>query len=283
MALPTRTLGSTGQSVTALGLGGVCWNLIDDAADAVVVVHRAIDLGITYLDTASGYKDCERKMGLALKERDRDGLFVAAKCIKRSGDDLKREIAQSFEHLGVEAIDLLQLHAIDQDEALLGEVLRPDGALRVIEEYREAGKIRFVGLTGHTHPANFVRMIGEYDFDTVLNPLGPVNRMWNDFSSTTIPAARGKGMGIIGMKVMAYGQVPAEFRARFVHFTLGQDIDVALIGMDTCEQVEEHVRTVEALASLSADEERLVLDTAAEVAAGDKKTLFWLPEVRAAS
>jgi aryl-alcohol dehydrogenase-like predicted oxidoreductase len=282
MALPKRTLGKTGATVTALGLGGVCWNLLDNDAEAVKIVHRAIDLGITYLDTASGYKDSERKLGLALKERDRDGLFVATKCIKRSGDDVKQEIAQSFEDLGVETIDLIQLHAVDQQEGLLTDTLKTDGALRVIEEYQKAGKIRFVGLTGHTYPANFVQMIGEYDFDTVLNPMGAPNRVWNDFSSTTIPAARSKGMGIIGMKIMAYGQIPAEHRALFMHYSMGLDIDVAIIGMDTVAQVEENVRIAEAFEPLTAEQGRLVIDQAMVVAAGDKKKLFWLPEVRPA-
>lgn len=283
MALPTRTLGKTGQTVTVLGLGGVCWNLLDDDAEAIKIVHRAIDLGITYLDTASGYKDCERKMGLALKGRDRDRLYVTAKCIKRSGDDVKHEIAKTFEDLGVETIDLMQLHAIDQHEGLLTDTLKSDGALRVIEEYQKAGKIRHVGLTGHTFPANFVQMIGEYDFDTVLNPMGAPNSVWNDFSSTTIPAARAKGMGIIGMKVMAYGQIPAEHRGLFLHYSMGLDIDVAIVGMDTIEQVEENVRLAEAFAPLTSEQERLVLDEAMTVAAGDKKKLFWLPEARAAS
>jgi predicted aldo/keto reductase-like oxidoreductase len=217
-----------------------------------------------------------------LKDRDRDGLFVASKCIKRSGDDVKQEIAQSFEDLGVETIDLIQLHAVDQQEGLLIDTLKTDGALRVIEEYQKAGKIRFVGLTGHTYPANFVQMIGEYDFDTVLNPMGAPNRVWNDFSSTTIPAARAKGMGIIGMKVLAYGQIPAEHRALFMHYSMGLDIDVAIIGMDTVAQVEENVRIAEAFQPLTAQQERLVIDEAMLVAAGDKKKLFWLPEVRAA-
>jgi len=282
MPIPIRTLGKTGQTVSALGLGGVCWNLLDDDAEAIRIVHRAIDLGITYLDTASGYKDCERKLGLALKERDQDSLFVTAKCIKRSGDDVKQEIAKTFEDLGVETIDLMQLHAIDQQEGLLTDALKADGALRVIEEYQQAGKIRFVGLTGHTFPANLVQMIGEYDFDTVLNPMGAPNRVWNDFSTTTIPAARGKGMGIIGMKVMAYGQIPAEHRGLFLHYSMGLDIDVAIVGMDTIEQVEENVRLAEAFAPLSSEDERLLLDEAMKVAAGDKKTLFWLPEARAA-
>lgn len=281
MPLPTRTLGRTGETVTALGLGGVCWNLADDDDAAVAVVHRAIDLGVTYLDTASKYNQSERRLGLALKDRDRDGLFLATKCLERSGGAVRQEIAASFEHLGVEQIDLMQLHAIDEAGGL-EEVLRPDGALRVIEEYRRDGRVRFVGLTGHTHPAAFVGMIGEYDFDTVLNPLGAANRVWNDFSSTTIPAARARGMGIMAMKVMAYGQVPAEDRGLFLRYAMGLDLDVAVVGMDTVEQVEENVALAEAYTPLSPAEESRLFDVAGQVAAGDKGKLFWLPETRAA-
>ena len=161
-------------------------------------------------------------------------------------------------------------------------MLRPDGALRVIEEYRRDGRIRFVGLTGHTHPAAFVGMIGEYDFDTVLNPLGAANRVWNDFSSTTIPAARARGMGIMAMKVMAYGQVPAEDRGLFLRYAMGLDLDVAVVGMDTVAQVEENVALAEAYTPLSPAEESRLFDIAGQVAAGDKGKLFWLPETRAA-
>jgi len=268
--------------VTALGLGGVCWNLVAEDREAVGVVHRAIDLGITYLDTASGYKDSERRLGLALRDRDRDRLFVATKCVKRSGDEVKREIAESFERLQLEVIDLIQLHAIDQDETL-SEVLGKDGALRVIEEYREAGRIRFVGLTGHTFPAEFTRMIQEHDFDTLLNPIGAVNRVWNDFSQTSLAAARARGMGAIGMKVMVYGQVPFEDRSLYLRYVLNQGVDVALVGMDTVEQVEENVRIAEDFAPLSAEEERELLDKALALVPRVKEELWWLPEERVAS
>lgn len=279
MAIPKRVLGKTGVEVTALGLGGVCWNLVDDDADAVEIVHRAIDLGITYIDTASGYKESERRLGLALKDRDRDSLFIATKVIKRSGDEARQEVAESFERLQVDVIDLMQLHAIDQ-EGSPDDVLRDDGMLRVIEEYREAGKIRFVGMSGHTHPQPFVEMMHRYPFDAVLNAMGPVNRVWNDFSQITVPPARERGMGVIAMKVMAYGQVPAEYRSLFIRYTLGQPIDVAIVGMDTVEQVEENVAAVDDFVPLSAEEEKRVLDKALEIAHGDKKTLWFLPEER---
>lgn len=282
MGIPRRVLGRTGVEVSALGLGGVCWNLVEKDREAVAVVHRAIDSGITYLDTASGYKESERRLGLALQDRDRDRLFVATKCLKRSGDELKREIAESFARLQVEVIDLMQLHAIDQDNTL-AEVLKPDGALRVIEEYRQAGKIRFVGLTGHTYPVHFMRMIQEYEFDAILNPIGPVNREWNDFSQTSLAAARRLGMGTIGMKAMAYGQVPPEDRSLYLRFALSQPIDVVLVGMDTIAQVEENVRIAESFSPLSPEEERRVREQALTLVSKAKKELWWLPAQAATS
>ncbi|MGB1719351.1 MAG: hypothetical protein ACPHO6_14385, partial [Candidatus Latescibacterota bacterium] len=171
--------------------------------------------------------------------------------------------------------------AIDEEENL-DEVLGPDGALRVIEAYRAAGKIRFVGLTGHTAPAQFQRMVGEYDFDTILNPAGPVNVVWNDFVSTSIAAARQRGMGVIGMKVMAVGQVPATDRALHLRYAMSQS-DVAIVGMDTVEHVEDHVRVAEHYAPLDADEERTVMARALELVPAVKKKLWWLPEQRVAS
>jgi len=282
MAIPKRILGKTGIEVSALGLGGVCWNLLDEDKGAVAVVLRAIDRGITYLDTASSYKQSERRLGLALMERDRSKLFVTTKCIKRSGDEVKREIEESFERLQLETIDLMQLHAIDEEENL-DEVLGSDGALRVIEEYQAAGKIRFVGLTGHTAPAQFERMLGEYDFDTVLNPAGPVNRVWNDFIGTSMAAARRLGMGVVAMKVMAYGQVPPEDRPDYLRYTMGQDVDVAIVGMDTVEQVEENVRVAEAFAPLETQQERALLERALALVPEARKDLWWLPQERIAS
>jgi predicted aldo/keto reductase-like oxidoreductase len=175
----------------------------------------------------------------------------------------------------------MQVHAIDQ-ERTLDEVLRPDGALRVIEQYRRAGSIRFVGLTGHTHPEMFAKMIGEYDFDTVLNPLGPINRVWNDFTPN-IAAARARNMGVIAMKVMAAGKAPAADRSLYLRYALTPPVDVAIVGMDSIAQVEENVRVAENFAPLSALEERQVLDRALGFIPQAKKDLWWLPEQRIAS
>ena len=97
--------------------------------------------------------------------------------------------------------------------------------------------------------------MGEYDFATILNPMGAVNRMWNDFSKITLPAARSRGMGVVGMKVMAYGQVPADERSSFLRYSMSLPLNVAIVGMDTVEQVEENVRVAESFVPLSPQEE----------------------------
>ena len=164
----------------------------------------------------------------------------------------------------------------------IGPVLKADGMLRLIEEYRKAGKIRFVGLTGHTHPANFTRMIGEYEFDTILNPVGAMNRVWNDFTQTSLAAARAKGMGTIGMKVMAYGQVPPEDKALYLRYAMSQAIDVAIVGMDTIAQVEENAGVADGFAPLTEEEERELLERALALVPTIQKELWWLPEQRVA-
>jgi uncharacterized protein len=279
MPIPKRTLGKTGVEVSALGLGGVCWCLAETDRAAVDVVHRAVDRGITYIDTASTYKDSELRLGLALQERDRNALFIATKLIKRRGDEARRELEQSFARLRLEVIDLVQLHAVDQDESL-EQVLAPDGMLRLVEQYRAAGKIRFVGLSGHTRPAQFVRLIGQYDFDTILNPAGPVNTVWNDFTRTSLAAARARGMGTVGMKVMAYGRVPPADRAAYIRYAMSRNVDVAIVGMDTVEQVEENVAAAEAYAPLDPEEERALLERALALVLEEGQQLWWLPAER---
>ncbi len=279
MPIPKRVLGRTGVEVTALGLGGVCWNLATDQAAAIEVVHRAIDRGITYIDTASSYKDSERLLGLALAERDRRNLFIATKCVKRRGDEARRELDESFARLRLDVIDLVQLHALDQEESL-ADVLAPDGMLRLIEAYRAAGHIRFVGLTGHARPARCVQFMQEYAFDTILNPCGPVNAVWNDFTRSSLPAARARGMGVIGMKVMAYGQVPAADRAAYLRYAMSRDVDVAIVGMDTVAQVEENVAVAEAGVAPGPEEERQLLQRALALVSQQRPQLWWLPEER---
>jgi len=147
-ALPTRPLGRTGFDVTILSLGGVTYNLLDDAA-AAAVVHRALDLGINYIDTAHVYKESERKIGPVLAER-RDEVFIATKSTARDAATMTEQIEASFQRLQTDRIDLMQIHDLHTDQQI-DEITGPGGALEAIEAFRRNGSIRFVGVTGHRY------------------------------------------------------------------------------------------------------------------------------------
>jgi hypothetical protein len=239
--LPKRPLGRTGHEVTIVSLGGVKYNQRSEA-HAVEVVNRALDLGINYIDTAHSYSDSERKIGLVLKDR-RDEVFLATKSTQRGRDGMRREIEQSFERLQTDRLDLVQVHDLHTEEQL-AQVTGPDGALRAIEEYRDAGSVRFIGVTGHRYPELLAKALREYPFDTILVSLGAMQAAVRPFYDTVMPAARERGVGVVGMKVMAHGWFgEAGLAADALRFVMGSDgVATALVGVDDVEQLEQNVR-----------------------------------------
>ena len=259
--LPTRTLGRTGREVSILGLGGVTYNFLDDAA-AAAVVHRAIDLGVNYIDTAYGYKDSERKIGPVLAER-RDEVYIATKTIQRGYDEASREIDESFKRLQTDHIDCLQIHDL-HSEADLKTIMASDGALKAIEQRKDAGLISYVGVTSHVDPDALAMALRAYPFDTLLTSLGAVHEAVRPFYDTLIPLANELGVGVIAMKVFAYGFLKHR-TADALRFTLGMDgVATSIVGVDNMEQLEANVAAAKAFTPLSDDERADLLRDAAE-------------------
>lgn len=253
--LPTRPLGRTGFRPTILALGGVKYNKRRDA-HAAEVVHRALDLGINYIDTAHTYEGSERKIGLVMAER-RDEVFLATKSLKRDRDGMAAEIEQSLERLQTDRLDCVQIHDLANEEQL-GQVTGKDGALRAIEEFREDGTVRFVGVTGHRNPQILVKALEVYPFDVLLVALGAMQAAVRPFYEHVVPVAWEKGVGVVGMKVMAHGWFGevglAEDALRFV---LGlPDVTTALVGVDDVPQLEANVRVAREGNPLTEGEER---------------------------
>lgn len=257
--LPKRPLGRTGYDVTIVSLGGVKYNQRSEA-HAVEVVNRAIDLGINYIDTAHGYSDSERKIGLVLKDR-RDEVFLATKSTRRDRDGMRREIEQSFERLQTDRLDLVQIHDLHTEEQL-AQVTGPDGALRTIEEYREAGSVRFIGVTGHRYPGLLAKALREYPFDTILVSLGAMQAAVRPFYDTVMPVARERGVGVVGMKVMAHGWFgEAGLAEDALRFVMGRDgVATALVGVDDVEQLEQNVRVARENRPLTDAEQQSLLE-----------------------
>ncbi|MBN2584012.1 MAG: aldo/keto reductase [Planctomycetes bacterium] len=260
--LPTRPLGRTGFDVTVLALGGVTYNLLPDA-EAAAVVQRAIDLGINYIDTAHSYKESEQKIGQVMPER-RDEVFLATKSTSRDYDSMAADIEESLRRLRTDRLDCVQLHDF-KDEEDLRAVLSPDGALKAIEKFRAGGTVRFVGITGHRDPAILAKAMGEYAFDTVLCALGAVHAAVRPFHPTILAAAQARGVGVLGMKVMAYAFLKdhAENALRYVMGLPG--VATAVVGMDDLAQLEANVAVARACRPLAADEQAELLAEARRI------------------
>jgi aryl-alcohol dehydrogenase-like predicted oxidoreductase len=261
-SLPKRPLGKTGYDVSVLALGGVKYNFLPDA-EAAALVNRAIDLGINYIDTANGYKDSERKIGLVLRDR-RSEVYLATKSMARDRDGMARDMEESLRRLQTDHIDCVQIHDL-AGEADLAAVTAPDGALKAIESFRAAGTVRFVGLTGHKNPDVLAKGMKEYPFDTVLCAMGALHEAARPFQKTVLPVARQRGVGVLGMKVLAYAFL-AEHAEKALRFVLGTEgIAAAVVGAETAEHIEFNARVARALGPLSDAERAELIAQAGEI------------------
>lgn len=244
--MPRRKLGRTGWEASLLTLGGVKWDTRLTEAEAIALVHRAIELGVNTFDTAAAYSNgqSERRLGKALAGR-RDEVWIDTKTGKRDAGEARRQIDESLDHLATDRIDLLFVHALDDDEDCR-RVLAPNSVLKTIEEYQRAGHVRFVGVSGHWYKHNMKRILEAYPFDAALMPAGLANVAYDyDFMSEVAPVARARGAAVMGMKVFAAGRVQhAASVEPYLRYSLNQPIDTAVIGCDSIAQLEQTVRIV---------------------------------------
>jgi predicted aldo/keto reductase-like oxidoreductase len=172
-------------------------------AEAVAVIHRALDQGVNYCDTAPAYEGSLDYYGAALGERRRD-VFLASKTHDRTRDGSLRLLDASLKRLRTDHLDLWQLHDL-RTPGDLGTIFGRGGALEALIQARTEGRVRFLGLTGHHDPAILLVAMSRFDFDTVLVALNGADAHRLSFARTVLVEAARRGMGVIGMKVYAAG------------------------------------------------------------------------------
>ncbi len=232
--------------MSVIGFGGIPIQGVD-AGEAGRVVRAALEEGITLFDSARVYTDSEEKLGRALQGRRRE-VVLATKSMARDRAGMAREIETSLAALRTDCIDLYQVHNPGSEEQLT-QVLAPGGALEALEAARAQGKVRFVGLTGHSRPL-LARALGCGRFDTVQLPFSPLE---SEACGDVLPAARAAGAGVLAMKPLgggALGKLPRAALRRGLE--LG--VDVVLAGMDGVEQVRENAAAGRAEGPLGAAE-----------------------------
>ena len=266
MSLPKRLLGSTGVEVTALGLGGEgVLRSFGREKEAYALINRALDLGITYCESARAYSGSESYYGKALRER-RGEVFLTSKSHARDRQGALAHLHETLANMRTDHLDLWQVHDV-REEAELAEIFGPGGAIEAFVEARAQGKTRFIGVTGHHDPAIVAQCLERFAFDTVLMPVNPAEPQHASFLAGVLPLALEKGMGIVGMKVYLRGQAARlpwyTDMEPFLRFALTQPVSTVVIGCDDPGQLEENVRFAERFTPPSETErQRLVREVA---------------------
>ena len=245
--IPRRPLGRTGCEVTQFALGGEgVLRTHGRMAEAVAVIHRALDQGVNYCDTAPAYAGSLDYYGAALGERRRE-VFLASKTHDRTRDGSLRLLDESLKRLRTDHLDLWQLHDL-RTPGDLRAIFGRGGALEALVQARQEGRVRFLGLTGHHDPAILLDAMGRFDFDTVLVALNAADVHRLRFASTVLAESTRRGMGVIGMKVYAAGimvraGVHGLSPAQAMGYVLSlPGVSTVVIGCSSPAEVEENAR-----------------------------------------
>ncbi len=226
-----RRLGGTDIEVAAVGFGGIPIQGLSFSEAERVLLH-AFEKGIEFFDSARGYTDSEEKIGRALGKH-RHLITLATKAMSRDAASMQGELETSLRKLRTDMIDLYQCHAVGSEKQL-EKILAPGGAFETLSRARDEGKVRWIGITGHSRPV-LLKAIETGMFDTIQFPFNPIETEWeNDVA----PAASRHGMGAIGMKPVAGGALRNAVLS--IRYSLTRGIDVSIPGMDSIAQVDEN-------------------------------------------
>jgi aryl-alcohol dehydrogenase-like predicted oxidoreductase len=247
--MPRRQLGRTGESVSCIGMGGyhIALPRVDEAL-GIRLIRSALDRGITFLDNCWDYNEgnSEIRMGKALADGYRDRAFLMTKIDGRTKKAAALQIDESLARLRTDRIDLVQFHEIvrfDDPDRIFAE----EGAIHAALEAKEAGKIRYIGFTGHKDPHIHLRMLevaaeNNFHFDTAQMPINVMDAHFRSFTQHVLPEMVRRGVGVLAMKTMGDGFI---LRSKTVtpieclHFALHQPTSVVITGIDSMEVLDQ--------------------------------------------
>lgn len=301
--VPKRRLGRTGEQVSILGLGGFHVGQMSDEDASIRLIRSAIDAGVTFIDNCWDYNDgkSEERVGKALRDGYRRRVFLMTKIDGRTKAAAAAQLEQSLERLETGSIDLVQIHEIIRPEDP-ERCFAPGGTIEALTEARKAGKLKYIGFTGHKSPAIHLAMLEKakqkgFVFDTVQLPLNVMDAHYESFEKRVLPALVAADIGVLGMKSMASGDIlksdtvrPAEC----LRYALSLPTSVVISGMDEPELLEQNLEVARNFRPLTDGERSELLARTAEAAKsgeyeafktsdkfdGTAKNPHWLEEAR---
>jgi len=270
--LPTRVLGRTKQKVSILGLGTApVGEGPVGVEEGIRIFGEAIDRGVTYVDTARIYGNAEEILGHIIPKH-RDKLFVVSKVSTDNAVRAEKSLNESLRRLRTDYLDLVHIHSIGSKR--IDRVLAKDGALEYLIKQKEMGKVRFIGISGHNRPPNFVRMIQTDQIDVVMCVMNHADRNIYDFESKVLPEAKRRNVGCAAMKVYAgikggfpnhrSGYVGCATEPAYLPQALAcaldlEGVSVAVVGPYTVEQAIQNVEFARKYKPLSQEQRASIL------------------------
>lgn len=257
-SMPERILGKTGVSLPILGLGGAGQTPLSQEGkekESIALVERAFNLGIRYYDTAADYGPSEEYLGKILPSY-RSQIFLASKSAARDRDGAWRDLERSLKRLKTDRLELWQLHHVSFKEQL-DQIFGKNGAIEAVEEAKTQKIIKFAGITGHHEPNIIAAGLERYPFDTTLVSLNAADiHHPRPFHSTVLPVAKKNNIGVIAMKVPAYGKLfkPGALKGmnQAMGYVLSMDgVHTCIIAAEHPEQLESNVRVAQAYQPLT--------------------------------
>ncbi|MEO7676001.1 MAG: aldo/keto reductase [Verrucomicrobiota bacterium] len=243
-----RTLGRTGEKVSAIGLGGFHIGKQKEEEESIKIIRSAIDRGITFMDNCWDYNDgaSEIRMGKALRDGYRQKVFLMTKIDGRSKAAAARQIDESLRRLQTDHIDLMQHHEIIRLEDP-DRVFAEGGSQEAMLDAKKAGKIRYIGFTGHKDPIVHLRMLEtasahQFHFDTVQMPLNVMDAHFRSFQEKVLPELVKNGIGVLGMKPMGSGLILKSNTVKPIeclHYALNLPTSVVITGMENLRDLDQ--------------------------------------------
>jgi len=278
-----RELGTTGERVSAIGMGGYHLGKQKDADESIRLMHAGIDRGITFLDNCWDYNDgiSEVRMGQALRNGYRQKVFLMTKMDGRTADEYNKQLEQSLGRLQTDVIDLVQFHEIIRMEDP-DRIFAPGGAIEAAVAARQAGKIRYIGFTGHKDPAVHLRMLEtaqkhNFHFDTVQMPINVMDAHFRSFTREVMPVALKQGIGVLAMKTFGDHFILASNTVQPIealHYGLTQPVSVVITGIDSMQILDQAMEAARTFKPLDEAQVKALLDRTATAASEDKFELF---------
>ena len=246
--MPYRTLGRSGEKVSLLGLGGYHIGIQKDEQESIRIIRTALDSGVNFLDNCWDYNggESEVRMGKALRDGYREKAFLMTKVDGQMKDLAAKQIDESLRRLQTDHLDLLQIHEVirpgDPDR-----VFGPGGSFEAVMAAKKAGKVRYIGFTGHKDPDIHLKMLNtafahDFTFDSVQMPLNVMDYHFKSFGQKVVPVLVKHGIGVLAMKSLAFGNILKSNTVSAIEclqYAMNLPTSVVINGCDSLDRLEQ--------------------------------------------